>query len=272
MPSNPSHANNTDNTGGSQGGSLLEGIAVADAGPAAPSRRTELAPARAPRQAIDAGWSKKKKTTVGIAAGVLGLVALGAGVFLMRSLLPPPLPTSAQEAAVVMASSSFKRLDEDRKQAYVAEASRLMEGMSTDELRNLFRDEKTREGMREVMEARMNAAVIAFARGQEMEMPFGRFGPGRGGPGGDGQRRPGGERPDPATMTEEQRAEMEARQKQMQERMNQRISQSVQSGNSQMNGLRGEFFSRMFGNGGPGRGPGGGGRPGGGGGGGGGRP
>lgn len=210
------------------------------------------------RRPIDASWSPAKKRGVSAACIVLAAGAVGYGAWAMLDARPPKLPTTANEALVVINSAKFASLDPNRKGQYLEEAMRLVRELPEEQRRDFFQDEKNREAFRKFMEERFDDMARRFARGEELT-PM--FGPGAGGP-----RPPRTEGEQPRTPpTEEERAQ---RMEQMRNEMNKRIAQQIQSGNAQSGGLRGEMMKRMGGGAG-GRGGWGGGRGGGGGGGGG---
>lgn len=205
----------------------------------------QLAPER---KTIDADWSKKRKTLVGAGAGVLAIAAVSAGAFLMIRSQPPRLPTTAEEAIVVLGSAKYERLDSERKLQYATESARLLRELPPEERRELMRDDKNREALRQLMNEMMDDAAKRFARGDELEFPgFGFRGPPRGERGErdgnrEGRERPGGPPGDRENMTDEER---EQRRAEMRERLGGRISNAIQSGNAQSTGLRGEMFKRM---------------------------
>lgn len=223
----------------------------------------------APRKAVDADWSPRRKKITAIAAVVGGVAALGFGGWKAWSMTAPSLPSSARQAVAVINSSRFNNLDEVRKDQYLQEAGRLMREMTPEERRASREDPAFQKAMARIREERMDENAIRIARGQQPE-GFG-FG--------------GGDRPQPteeqrkewdrmrkemeereAKMTEEEKAAERARREaEMRQRIDQQLSSSINTGNAQSMGLRSEMFQKMrrqgFGRGG---GPGGG-RPGGGG-------
>jgi hypothetical protein len=207
------------------------------------------------RKTIDADWSPAKKKAVGVAAAVLSVAVLGAGIWWTIQLLPVSMPKSAPEAMAVMNSDKWATLDEARKRDYSEEAWRLINQMPEADRMALLRGKENEEARRNLMMERMAENARKFARGQEMEMPWGRGGPG-GPPGGqNGQGRPEGQRPPQDEKTQEQRRQ----------EMVGRIQEGIQSGNAQNMGLMGEMRKRMSGQrGGAGGGRGGAGGPGGG--------
>ncbi len=221
-------------------------------------KRINLDEASESRAPIDANWSRRKKMTVGIVAAICATSAVSAGVWWTMASRPPRLPRTADEAVVLLASSQFDRLSEDRQRQYAAEAGRLMRELPDEERRALFQDESNRDAMRKVFEERMDEMVRNFARGEEMNR--GRFPRGERPPRAEGEE---GRPPfNPEEMTDEER---QRRMDERKERMNEQILTNAQSGNAQSSGLRAEMMKRMTKSGG---GWGGGGRGGGGGGGG----
>jgi hypothetical protein len=194
-----------------------------------------------PRRPIDASWSPRTKKLVGAAAGGVALAALAGGAWAYISGRPPALPTTPEQALAVMASSKFDSLDKARRSQYIAEAQRLMRGMTPEQRRALMQDEKNRDAMREMREEMMDEMARRIARGEQVESPF--AGMGFGGP--RGERRPDGERPqrDPnAQPTAEQQARMEERRQQMESR----FAQAISTGNAQSFGLRAEMMRSMM--------------------------
>jgi len=200
------------------------------------------------RKTIDADWSPAKKKAVGVAAGVLSLAMLAAGGWWMFQLMPVSMPKNANEALAVMNSGKFANLDEARKRDYSEEAWRLIMQMSEEERRKLLRADENEEGRRRLMEQRMAESARRFARGQELEFPFGQGmrGPGDGRPG-DG-RGPGG----PPGTGEQRPPQDEKTAEQRRQQMAGRIKDGIQTGNAQNIGLMGEMRKRMQGRGGPG--------------------
>jgi hypothetical protein len=220
----------TNNSGG-----LLDGIdAGADTAPVE-DRRLEIDPTAAPRKTLDDGWSSKKRAVVGTGVSVLAVAVLGAGGWFWWSSRPPALPTSGSEALAVISSARFDNLDEDRKRSYFAEAARLVREMPEDERAALRDDETLRDAVRELRRYQFDEMARRMARGEDVQMPWGR--PGGNRPGGGERRGP----PDPNDIPDEVR-----------DRIADRITQSLQSGSAQENALRGEFFQQMRGGGGGG--------------------
>lgn len=118
------------------------------------------------RKPLDAGWSKRKKLIVGVAAGSVAVAALAAGAIVHMTTRPPSLPKSATEAVAVLTSEKFDLLDEGRKRQYTAEAGRLMRDMSEEERRALFAEESNREALRILREERFDELARRFARGE----------------------------------------------------------------------------------------------------------
>lgn len=185
------------------------------------------------RKPLDAGWSARKKRVVGAGSVAVALAAIAGGVAWAVMTRPPGLPKTAAEAVAVMSSDKYDRLDEQRQRQYASEAARLLRELPEEDRRALFADGANRDAMREVGMAMMDEMVLRFARGEEMQMPFGRMG-GRPGGGPPGQRPPG----DDQQGGEDRRAAMA-------DRINSMLDDQFTSGNAQMTGLRGEFFSSM---------------------------
>ncbi|MEM9373233.1 MAG: hypothetical protein AAGA55_06280 [Planctomycetota bacterium] len=207
-------------------GSIMEGIEVSA------------------RRPIDQDWSGRKRLIVGVAATTLAVAAVGLGGWYAISSRPPGLPTSAEEAMAVMASDRFDRLSEARQRQYATEAARLLRELDAEQRMALMRDGANEQARRELMLNMMDDMARRHARGEEVQMPFGRPG---GREGQDGERRgpPGTE-----GMSDGERRKM------MASRINGMITDSVNSGNAQSNGLRAEFMSDMRSRrGGSGRGP-----------------
>lgn len=217
------------------------------------------------REGLGAGWSRKKKTTVGAICAVVAVGALTAGAVAMIANMPPNMPKSAEEAVKVMGSDKFDKLSESRKSQYAAEAARLLESLSDEERRDLLRGRENRDAMRNMMMEVMDDNARRMARGEEAQWPD--FGWGRGGGERDSERMEE-RRQRWEEMTDEEREQMR---QERQERFNQMMRDQMMNGNSQDSALRGEFFQQMMSGGGFRGGGGPGGRRGGGGGGGGGQ-
>ena len=183
-----------------------------------------------------------KRIALGACAGAAVLFVAG-GVLIATATAAPGLPTDAREAVLVMNSTKFDRLDDDRKAQYREEAWRLFREMSQEQRRAFMQDEETRRAMGEMRESFLDDMLRRIARGEEVQLP--RF------------QRPQGERPPREAMpelTEDERAEMRAR---FQERMVEQLRQQAESGNAQSGGLRQEMMKRGGGRGGFGGGRGG---------------
>lgn len=253
--------------------SLLEGIEVGS-GPDMKAQRYELAPARAPRRAIDADWSPRKKRTVAISAAIVAACTLSAGAWFMWTNRLPDMPRTAAEALALINSSAFRSLDPDRQQQYLEEAERLFGELSPEDRRKLMGEEDNRRAMRRLMERRMDETARRIARGEKVEpvFPFGPGGPGGpgggpGGPGGPGGG-PGGFGPPPggpgapAGPAGAPGAEPPGGKgrggnggggrggngqlsEQRRQQIVNRIERGIQSGNAQANALRGEMMQRF---------------------------
>ena len=216
------------------------------------------------RKAVDADWTKARKIAVGSVATLLAVCALGAGIYFAWENRPVRLPKTAAEAVSVINSGRVDRLSSDRKKQYFAEASRLMQDVPQEERRELFRDEASRDAMRQVMMEQMDNSMREIARGnvtfeewaaQMREQWNNRRPP-------EGQRPPEGERPagappEGSPPAEGDRPSESDRRQQMVSRM----ESGFQNGDGQRMGLMMAFRQRMGGmmRGGPG----GGARPGG---------
>ena len=117
------------------------------------------------RKTVDADWTKARKFAVGTAATLLAIGALGAGVYFAWDNRPVSLPKTAEEAVAVINSGRVERLSADRKRQYYAEASRLMEDVPEESRREMFRDEESRDAMRQVMMEQMDNSMREIARG-----------------------------------------------------------------------------------------------------------
>ncbi len=216
------------------------------------------------RKSIDANWSQKKKIVVGSIASGVAAAALITGVVIMIRSIPPALPKTTVEALAVMGSGRFEKLDEQRQRQYAAEASRLMRDMAPDDRRALMQDEKNREAMMTMRMEMFDEMARKYARGEEMQFPFGRRPPRDDKNKGERPNRP--ERPDPDKMTPEEKEKFDQQRAERRKQFTSRMESQLESGNAQNNSLRGEMFKRMMasGNGFGGRGSGGGRRGGGG--------
>lgn len=179
------------------GGSLLDGINVPNkaATVAKPSLWAKM------RSGPDISmnpkdWNQKQRKIAAVVGCCMCIGMLAGAAWLAMWMQPPALPTSAEEALKVMASSKFKNLDEQRKEEYTEAAMALFNELPWEQRRELFRDDASREQMREAFERQMEQGLRKWARGDQ-DSPFGNMpwgGPG--GPGGGRQGgRPDGERP-----------------------------------------------------------------------------
>lgn len=213
------------------------------------------------RRPVDADWTKARKLAVGALAVALALSAIGAGGYFLWQNRPVRLPRTAAEAVAVINSGRVERLNEDRQRQYFDEAARLMRDVPEEDRRAMFRDEESREAMREVMMEQMDHSMREIARGnvtfeewaQQMREQWQNRRPP------EGQRRPDGEQraERPEGAPEDGRPSEAERRQQMMSRM----EAGFQNGDGQRMGLMMAFRQRM---GGAMRGPGGGQRPGGG--------
>lgn len=198
------------------------------------------------RKPVDADWTKARKLAVGALATLLAISALGAGGYFFWQNRPVRLPRTAEEAVAVINAGRVDRLSADRQRQYFAEASRLMQDVPDEQRRELFRDEKSREAMRQVMMEQMDHSMREIARGnttfeewaaQMREQWANRRPP-------DGERRPEGEqraqRPEGAPP-EGERPDANERRQQMVSQMESRF----QNGDGQRMGLMMAFRQRM---------------------------
>lgn len=221
------------------------------------------------RKAVDADWSKARKIAVGSLASMLALGAIGAGAYFMWQNRPVSLPKTADEAIAVINSGRIERLPVDRQRQYYAESSRLMEDIPWEERREYFREEQSRDAMREVMMAQWDNSMREIARGnitiddwrtQMMERFGNRSRPeGERGQRGENGQRPDGERPERPEGEEGERPSRAERQ----QAMTNRVEGMFQNGDGQRMGLMMAFRQKMGGWGRPGGGGGGGNRNGG---------
>ncbi len=210
----------------------------------------------------------KKKLIIAVLV-LAGVGTLMTGGYLTWLRTPPAMPTTAEGAADTLMSERFRRLPAERKLAYMERVRELIRGMSAEERRAFFEryrgdDEffrAAREAMMEmaVERARQFAEAPPQQRAAMLDEVIDRFsgfgrggGPGRFGPGGmrggppggpdDGNGRPGGfQRPDPETMTDEQRAELQQRREQRMQQMVGRMGERAATGNPQDEALLHEF-------------------------------
>jgi len=188
------------------------------------------------RQAIDAGWSTKKKAVIAGVSIAVAAGALSAGLFAFGAGGPPPKPTNAQEAIAYIQSGKYENLDANRRREYARDAAALFFELSPEERREMLRDEELREELGQMRRDVMDDMVLRWARGEEIEMPFG------------GGRPPRGERPE-GEDGERPQFDRAA----MQERIRDSIQEQLSSGDAQMSGLRGEMMRSRMGGGGGGR-------------------
>ncbi|MCA9273670.1 MAG: hypothetical protein KDA31_11570 [Phycisphaerales bacterium] len=193
------------------------------------------------RKAVDADWTKARKIAVGTVATLLAIGALGAGGYYAWQNRPVSLPKTADEAVAVINSGRVDRLNADRKRQYYAEASRLMEDVPQEERREMFRDEESREAMRQVMMEQMDNSMREIARGnvtfeqwaQQMRERWANRRPP------EGQQRAEGERPE-GPPEGERPSEADRR-----EQMVSRMESGFQNGDGQRMGLMMAFRQRM---------------------------
>jgi|GEM_PF-1555237 len=194
------------------------------------------------RKAVDADWTKARKVAVGSVATLLAVCALGAGAYFAWDNRPVRLPKTASEAVAVINSGRVDRLSTDRKKQYFAEASRLMEDVPAEDRRDLFRDEESRDAMRQVMMEQMDTSMREIARGdvtfEEWAAQMRERWANRRPPEGQ-QRERDGERPE--GEGEENRPSQADRQQQMVSRM----ESGFQNGDGQRMGLMMAFRQRM---------------------------
>lgn len=212
----------------------------------------QLTPAR---RTIDSTWSDKKKAAVGGAAGLFAVAALGWGVWSFIDSRPPKMPTTADEAAILLASDKFNELDAGRKNDLRMEAVRLLRDAAPEERQAMMQKFEDPEVRRQIGEAFMEETARQFARTGEMQPFWGRMGggppegqrrrePGEGGPPGTGENRqpgeggPGGGRPGGGEGDAQSR---EDRRAQFANRMMDRMA----NGDAQSMALMGEYFRSM---------------------------
>lgn len=184
------------------------------------------------RRPIDKDWSGAKKALVSGASIVAACGALAWGGYTWWLSTPPSAPTSAAEAVAVMQSARYANMDADRRRTYATQAGALLRALPEDERRELMSDEDARRALGEAWREAMDEQMRRWARGEEMERPFGRPG---GRPGGRTGERQGGEE-----LSEEERAERRAA---MASRMRSMMNAQFSSGDAQAGGLRGEMFA-----------------------------
>jgi len=193
--------------------------------------RFNLGGASPSRQPLDASWSANKRQLVAGGAVLFAAAAVAAGVWWTVSTRPPKLPKTAQEAAAVLASAKFDRLDTERRLQYTAEAAKLFRALPDEERQAYFADKNNREAMQKIRKERFDEVARAFARGDKN--PFARFRNGRRtGP------RPTGDR---QNISDEDRAK---RRDQMRERIDEQMTADAESGNAQNAGLHEEMMKR----------------------------
>lgn len=185
------------------------------------------------------------KMVVATACVVLSAGAIAGGLWLKSSTAPLALPMTAEEAIAGLKSEAYLKMDDQRRRQYAFEAGKLMRELSQSEREAMRDDEALRDAMRNAGRDMFDEMVRRAARGEPMDRP--QWGP----PGG------GRERPNPDEMTDEQREQMEQRREQMRERIAEQLRDSWESGDTQSNSLRQEFFKTRMGGGGGGGGRGG---------------
>lgn len=205
------------------------------------------------RKAIDAEWSQPKKIAVISIAGVLATAGVAWGVWSFIASRPPSMPTTAEQAVLLLASNKFGNLDGERKEALRSEAVRLLSEAS-DEQREQLREtiELSEEGSRQLGQAIVEDMIRRFARGEDIDWsamrgrrpggarPEGDRPPGSPGEGrpergqrnGEGGGGPGGDGPNGESRNDRR------------EQMRNRIQERMASGNAQTTALFGEYYSR----------------------------
>lgn len=113
--------------------------------------------------------TKDVKKRILVAAAVVGSFAvLAGGMYVTWLITPPSLPKTADEAASVIGSPRFNRMDDSRKDAYMEASRKLMEQLPPEKRHELFmknRDnENTHQAMRQMMEREMAKRVDAFTK------------------------------------------------------------------------------------------------------------
>lgn len=205
-----------------------------------------------PAPAAPSQWRRKAIAALVVA---LGLASVAWGVKHWRDQLPPPLPSTPQEAMDFLASPRFASLSSDRKQDYVQHSMELMEKLKPEEKAAIREDwrkkmqenpeleKNTRDAREQMLYARAAKYVHATPEQQKQMVDevvtgmrmMGAMGAMRG-PGGPGSGPGGGQAPDPAREAERQqrRADMQAR-----------IQDRIQHGNPQQQAYVAEFFKAV---------------------------
>lgn len=180
-----------------------------------------------------------------ILVGLLMLVAVGVlsgGGYWWWLNTPPAMPQTADQAKSLLTSARFRQLSPERQEDYLERIRELLRDVPADErralMRDLFRDEQTRETMFETMREQMVMRARRFAVADEAEQKLminqmivqmqamrAMFGGGR--RGGDDANET---RPEP---TAEEQAEREQRRAERRQEMNRRVEQEAATGNPQ---------------------------------------
>ncbi|WP_432797016.1 hypothetical protein [Poriferisphaera sp. WC338] len=193
-----------------------------------------------------------KKIVMVILLVIVGAGVIGYGGYWAWQMTPPGMPSDLNEASAMMASSRFSRLSDDRKEQYFNRVREMMDGMDAEQRRGFWernrQDKQFRDNMRDGMRMMMVNRAKDFAAADEMKrtmmldeainqmQAMRQQWAGRGG---------GGNRPDPETMTEEQKAEMEKRRAEKMERAQGMMQERAETGNPQESALMGEFRTAM---------------------------
>jgi hypothetical protein len=162
------------NSGKIDGGSIMDGINVTQKTVAAPSAWQRLRSTNV----SDIEWTPKRKKIAAVCLCCFSLTLLGFGAWWTIANRPPQLPQTAEEALAVMNSDKYDRLNEQQKAEYADAAAKLMDQMPWEDRRKLFKDNE--KSMSEIMERKMDEMARKMARGEEVEMPWGRGGRGPG--------------------------------------------------------------------------------------------
>ena len=110
------------------------------------------------------GKTSTRKRTVVYILVISGISTLGWGGYQAMQQLPPPWPTTPEEALAVIDSSRYDRLPEYRQREYRIQAGILLKKMPQEKRREIFRSNNQMHGkLREVFREQMVQKAIDFA-------------------------------------------------------------------------------------------------------------
>jgi len=105
-----------------------------------------------------------KKLAVLITVAVVALI--GGGLYAWY-LVPPPMPTTVEEATALLKSDRFQRLSDHEKRDYHDRIAELFGPLDRDQRRQLMRDNDLRDARRDMFRRMMVQRARAFALADE---------------------------------------------------------------------------------------------------------